>query len=186
MKAEKSADSANSSTEDSEKKKKKDKDKKEKKDKKEDGDEEMGMAGFTKFLALNQKSLEVRIPSFEKGWKSTLITAKSMERINDEDIAFDDMNIYLFSETPGEDVVIDLISSIYHSPLRVLKSDKKSIVKRQDFVLEGDSMIFDTRTQQGKFTGNVKMVIHDAANFGAGSSPESKKSEEAKTSSKKD
>jgi hypothetical protein len=47
-------------------------------------------------------------------------------------------------------------------PSQILSSETRSRVSREDFDLQGDSMIFDTRTGQGKMTGNVRMVIFDA------------------------
>jgi hypothetical protein len=54
-------------------------------------------------------------------------------------------------------------------------------VSREDFDIQGDSMIFDTRTGQGKMVGNVRMVIFDADSL----TPQKKDASESTSSSDK-
>jgi hypothetical protein len=72
------------------------------------------------------------------------------------------MDIRLYGKSHEQDVRIQLATALYHMPSQILSSETRSRVTREDFDLQGDSMIFDTRTGQGKMTGNVRMVIYDA------------------------
>jgi lipopolysaccharide assembly outer membrane protein LptD (OstA) len=42
---------------------------------------------------------------------------------------------------------------------RILSSNERTVIKRADFNIAGDSVEFDTNTHTGKLVGNVKMVI---------------------------
>lgn len=157
------------------KKEKSSKEKSKKDDEKEAGDKDsQGLGGFSKLLPLGQKSLNVKIPSFKDGKPSSLIRADSMTRVDTENMAMDNMDIYLYGEVSEKDVKIDLITAIYHMPTQVLSSEQRSKVLRNDFELEGDTLIFDTRTQQGKLTGNVQMIIFDTDTFGGASGQKAK------------
>jgi hypothetical protein len=75
------------------------------------------------------------------------------------------MDIRLYGATHEKDVRIQLATALYHMPSQILSSETRSRVSREDFDLQGDSMIFDTRTGQGKMTGRVRMVIYDSDSF---------------------
>lgn len=136
-----------------------------------------GLGAFGKVLPVGEKNLDVKIPSFKDGLPSSTLRAGSMTRVDDENMQMERMDIRLYGETHDKDVRIQLPTAVYHMPSQILSSITRSRVSRDDFDLQGDSMIFDTRTQQGKMVGNVRMVIYDADAF----APQPKKE---KTSSK--
>lgn len=107
----------------------------------------------------------VWIPSFANGTLSSLVEADVVTRVDDNRLEADNMKIKLYGADPKENVEIDLKSATYHMTHQILRSDERSKVSRMDFDLEGDSLIFDTITSQGRMTGNVRMTIHDARGF---------------------
>jgi hypothetical protein len=115
-----------------------------------------------KVLPLGQKNIDVKIPSFKDGIPSSTVRAASMTRLDDENMTMERMDIRLFGKTHQEDVRIQLPTALYHMPSQILSSETRSRITRQDFDLQGDSMVFDTRTGQGKMVGNVRMVVYDA------------------------
>jgi hypothetical protein len=121
-----------------------------------------GLGAVGKVLPVGEKNLDVKIPSFKDGIPSSTVRANSMMRIDDENMAMERMDIRLYGATHAQDVRIQLVTALYHMPSQILSSDKRSRVSREDFDIQGDSMIFDTRTGQGKMVGNVRMVIFDA------------------------
>lgn len=124
-----------------------------------------GLGPFGKVLPVGEKNLDVKIPSFKDGVPTSTIVAKTMMRLDDENMGMEGMVIRLYGESHDKDLRISLITANYHMPSQILSSDKRSRVSRNDFDLQGDSMIFDTRTRQGTMTGNVRMVISDAGSF---------------------
>ena len=85
-----------------------------------------------------------------------------MTRVDDDNMDMEKMDILLKGEADAKDLSVKLRTAIYHMPAGVLKSDKRSRVSRDDFQIEGDSLVFDTHTQQGKMVGHVQMIIFDA------------------------
>jgi len=136
-----------------------------------------GLGAFGMLLPLGQKNLDVKIPSFKDGLPSSLIRAGSMTRLDDEYMEMEKLDIRLFGEVREKDVRVQLVTGEYHMPTQLLSSEQRSRISRVDFQLEGDKMVFDTKTQQGKMTGNVQMVIFDSNSFTGGQAARDPKKE---------
>lgn len=121
-----------------------------------------GLTNFGKVLPLGQKNKEVNIPSFTDGRPTSIMNAKTMTRMDEENMFMERMDIRMFGETRDQDLHVELRTGNYHMQSQVLSSQQRSRVSRADFELEGDTMVFDTRTQQGKMTGHVEMTIFDS------------------------
>lgn len=130
-----------------------------------------GLGSFGQMLPLGRKNLNVQIPSFRNGAPSSLVKASSMTRISDKIMSMESMDIWLYGNNRDEDMRVQLPLADYDLESKVLSSDERSRISRNDFHLEGDHLIFDTVTQQGKMTGRVKMVIFNAASFGNSNTP---------------
>jgi hypothetical protein len=121
-----------------------------------------GLGAVGKVLPIGQKNIDVKIPSFKDGIPSSTVRASSMTRLHEENFSMEGMDIRLYGQSHEQVVRIRLATALYHMPSQILSSETRSRVSREDFDLQGDSMVFDTRTGQGKMTGNVRMVIFDA------------------------
>lgn len=118
------------------------------------------------------KNLKVRIPGFEAGRNTSLITAKSMTRVNPQEIFAEEMTIYLYHEQEKDNVRVDLRTGTYHMDTKLLTSQERSKVTRSDFQIEGDTMVFDTTTSQGKMAGRVHMTIYDSGSLAPKPTPQ--------------
>lgn len=107
----------------------------------------------------------VWIPSFANGARSSLVEADVVTRVDDNRLEAENMTISLYGAESKENVEIALRTATYHMAHQILRSDDRSRVSRADFDLEGDSLVFDTLTSQGRMTGNVRMTIHDTRGF---------------------
>lgn len=125
-----------------------------------------GLGSFGKLLPLGQKNRDVKIPSFRDGNPSSFIRAATMTRLDDEKMEMERLDIRMYGETEERDMRIMLPTATYHMVTEVISSEDRSRISRKDFDLQGDTLIFDTHTQQGKMTGNIHMIIHDADAFG--------------------
>jgi hypothetical protein len=96
---------------------------------------------------------------------TSTLRADTMTRVDDENMEMEGMVIKLYGKTHDDDVNIRLHTALYHMPSQILSSDRRSRISRSDFDLQGDSMIFDTRTGQLSMKHNVRMVIHDTDSF---------------------
>lgn len=127
---------------------------------------ETGMDSFLKMVPLGAESKGAVIPSFdETGRRTSLITADVIRRIGDERLYAEKLVVEMFGPVPGKDVRLDLKTAFYHMAGGILRSTERSRVSRSDFQIEGDSLVFDTATNQGRMTGNIHMVIFDTTSF---------------------
>ena len=124
-----------------------------------------GIGAMGKLIPEGMRNLNVGIPGFENGQPSSLITADALTRVDANSLFAEDMTIKIFGATPKEDVKVSLRTATYKMDEKTLSSQERSRVARSDFFIEGDSMIFDTTTSQGKMVGRVHMVIYDTATF---------------------
>lgn len=121
-----------------------------------------GMTAFMKMVPLGAESRGAVIPSFDAtGRRTSLITADVVRRIDDERLYAEKLVVRMFNTEPKNDVRIDLRTAFYQMAGGILRSTERSRVSRADFEIEGDSLIFDTAKNQGRMTGNIRMVIFD-------------------------
>lgn len=119
------------------------------------------MKAFGDMIPLGSRSRGFVLPTFEDGKPKTLITADAMTRVDESRLFAEKMIIRMYGDVTAQDVRIDLKTGTYNIDQQVLSSNERSRVSRADFQIEGDGMVFDTKTSQGKMVGNVEMVIHD-------------------------
>lgn len=138
-----------------------------------------GLKSFGSMIPLGRESKGVRIPSFDEGKPASVITADSLVRVDDNRIFAEKMTIKMFAEQAAQDVRVDLKTATYNMDHQILSSTDRSRVSRGDFELEGNGMVFDTKTSQGKMVGDVRMTIYDmrelAKNMGMAPEPADEK-----------
>lgn len=123
-----------------------------------------GMASFLQMVPLGTESKGAVIPSFDSaGRRTSLITADVIRRIDDERLYAEGLIVQMFNVNPQSNVRLDLQTAFYHMNGGILRSLQRSRVTRPDFQIEGDSIIFDTTKNQGRMTGNIRMVIFDTS-----------------------
>ena len=124
-----------------------------------------GIGAMGKLIPEGMRNLKVGIPGFQNGQPSSLITAEALTRKDANSLFAEDMIIKIFGATPKEDVKVTLRTATYKMDAKTLSSEERSRVARSDFFIEGDTMVFDTATSQGKMVGRVHMVIYDTSTF---------------------
>jgi hypothetical protein len=120
------------------------------------------LSAFGSQIPAQRPNKGVVIPSFSEGKRSSLVEADVVTRIDETRLLAEKMTIYLYGASPAENVTVTLPSATFNMDQQILRSSERSKVSRADFDLEGDALIFDTTTSQGRMSGNVRMTIHDA------------------------
>ena len=120
-----------------------------------------GLKAFGDMIPMGTRSRGAVIPAFDDGKPSTLITADAVTRVDASRLFAEKLIIRLFAAERDQDVRVDMKTGTYNMDEQLLSSTERSRVSRSDFQIEGDGMVFDTRTSQGKMVGNVEMIIHD-------------------------
>ncbi|MCB1277856.1 hypothetical protein [Prosthecobacter sp.] len=137
--------------------------------------DDSGMGAFLKMVPPGAVNKGAVIPSFDaSGRRTSLITADVVRRVDDERLYAEKLVVQMFNADPGKDLRIDLKTAFYQMAASggVLRSTERSRVSRPDFEIEGDGLIFDTAKNQGRMTGNIRMVIFDSGSLsGEGTSP---------------
>jgi len=123
------------------------------------------LSAFGRQIPAQRPNRGIWIPSFSSGARNSLIEADVVTRIDDYRLIAENMTLHLYGKEPKDHVTVALPIATYHMTQQILRSSERSKVSRADFDLEGDSLIFDTTTSQGRMTGNVRMTIHDAGSF---------------------
>lgn len=129
---------------------------------KEAGAANAGLRSVGEMIPLGSRSRGVRLPAFDNGKPSSLIVAAAMTRVDDSHLFAEKMTIEVYGETDADDLNIRVRTGTYDMDEQILSSTERSRVSRSDFQIEGDGMVFDTKTSQGKMVGNVEMIIFDA------------------------
>jgi len=122
---------------------------------------EGGMSAFGKMVPLGFVNKNVRIPSFSKGKASSIMTAETLTRIDDDRLQAGKTVMEILGETKEDNIRVDLSTAIFNMTEQILRSGERTRVSRADFQVEGDSMVFDSRTSIGQMKGRVRTIIFD-------------------------
>lgn len=104
----------------------------------------------------------LKIPHRDQSGRVTMIfEADVAKKIDDSRIEMDELKIDAFDDD-GRKVFVQVAHSIFNLETRVLSGDTRSLIRRDDFEITGDSIDFDTRSRNGTLRGNVKMIIQSS------------------------
>ncbi len=99
----------------------------------------------------------------ENGHLRGRFTAGTARRVDPNHMEFRDLSITTFNDDEQVDLQIAMADSVLDLTTHVLSSGQRTTIKRSDFEIAGDRARFDTAARHGTLTGNVKMIITDAA-----------------------
>lgn len=122
---------------------------------------ESGMSAFGKMVPMGFVNRDVTIPAFSDGKRSSLVTAETLTRIDEEHLNAEKVVVEIYADQPAENIRVELKSAVYDMPDQILRSGERSKVSRMDFEMEGDTMVFDARTSVGSMKGRVRTLIFD-------------------------
>ncbi|MEN3943149.1 hypothetical protein WJU23_17760 [Prosthecobacter sp. SYSU 5D2] len=124
-------------------------------------EEAKGMNAFGKMIPLGFVNKNVVVPSFKDGKPSSLLTADTLTRLDEELLSAVNVVVEVYAEDPAATLRVDLKSAVYNMPDQIMRSGERSRVSRADFEMEGDSMVFDTAHSIGSMKGRVRTLIFD-------------------------
>jgi lipopolysaccharide assembly outer membrane protein LptD (OstA) len=111
-------------------------------------------------LPIGHEAKGLVLPDFDaEGHLRGRFEAESAKRLDEVHVGFHTLKITTFTPENKTDLTIELSESVLNLKTRILSSNERTIIKRADFNIAGDSVEFDTNTRVGKLVGNVKMVI---------------------------
>ena len=111
-------------------------------------------------LPVGHEAKGLDLPDFDlEGHLRGRFEAVSAKRLDEYHIGFHSLKIITYTPENQTDLTIELSESVLNLNTRILSSNERTVIKRADFNIAGDSVEFDTNTHTGKLVGNVKMVI---------------------------
>ena len=137
--------------------------KKDRKDKKADKDEDPNAPKAIEVPMPNGRDAKgLKIPYRDEDGKLKMrFDIGVAKKIDDNTVEMSDLQIQTYDDEGEHEMTIDLPTSTLDLTTSVLTTYKAVTIKREDFELHGNTMIFNTRTKQGGLGGKVKMVIYD-------------------------
>jgi lipopolysaccharide assembly outer membrane protein LptD (OstA) len=111
-------------------------------------------------LPVGHEAKGLILPDFDlEGHLRGRFEAVSAKRLDEYHIGFHSLKITTYTPENQPDLTIELSESVLNLNTRILSSNERTMIKRADFNIAGDSVEFDTNTHTGRLVGNVKMVI---------------------------
>src|ERR1044071_5839238 len=116
-------------------------------------------------LATGHDAKGLVLPDFDLlGRMRGKLEAGVTKRLDEQNIEFEGVKFTTYvPETQAPDLEVITRTSTLNLKTQVLKSKERTVVKRADFEIVGDTMEFEMLTLQGTLAGNVKMVVRGKA-----------------------
>lgn len=104
----------------------------------------------------------IKIPYRNTEGKLTLrYTIGKATKVDESHMEMSDLTVETFDENGDPELTMDLPTSTMDLTTWVITAYQPVKIKRDDFELTGNTMIFNTRTKQGGLGGNVHMLIYN-------------------------
>ena len=105
----------------------------------------------------------IKIPQYdEEGKLSMTLLAGTARKIDDRKVEFGQLKV-TFTDKEGKETLVDIPHALLDTGNRMLTSDSKTVVTREDFDIEGEKAEFDTVERTGTFRGRVRASFRNAA-----------------------
>ena len=107
----------------------------------------------------------IKVPSYSpEGKLLMMLDAEQARKLDSERIEFENLKIDAYSDDDKK-IYVELPRSIFNLTTRILTSESRVLIRREDFELVGDAGEFYTKNRFAKVLGNVKMTIFSTENF---------------------
>jgi hypothetical protein len=107
----------------------------------------------------------IKVPSYSpEGKLLMMLDAEQARKLDAERIEFENLKIDAYSDDDKK-IYVELPRSIFNLTTRILTSESRVLIRREDFELVGDAGEFYTKNRFAKILGNVKMTILSTENF---------------------
>src|SRR6476620_1029603 len=119
-------------------------------------------------LPIGHEAKGLGLPDFDAdGHLRGKFEAGTAHRMDQEHVGFQHLKITTYTPQSEPDLQIDMNTSVLDLKTRILTSQERTTIRRSDFNITGDSVLFDTNSKTGRLVGNVKMVITDKSHLTA-------------------
>jgi hypothetical protein len=107
----------------------------------------------------------IKVPSYSADGKLLMmLDAQQARKLDADRIEFENLKIDAYSDDDKK-IYVELPRSVFNLTTRILTSESRVLIRREDFELVGDAGEFYTKNRYAKILGNVKMTIFSTENF---------------------
>jgi hypothetical protein len=111
------------------------------------------------------KGLRVPVRN-EEGKMEMQFDMETATRLDDQNVEMHTVTIQTYNQQTGKpDAKIDLQTSMMNLDTNIITTKEPVHISRDDFVLTADGGEFNSKTRQGKVTGNIHLVIYNRNEF---------------------
>jgi hypothetical protein len=86
-------------------------------------------------------------------------------------VRLEQLRVEKFRADGTREIDMDLPDAIYNRQTKVLSSETKAVIRRQDFEVTGNRVAYNLETGEGTLGGGVKMLIYDMGATAKGEEP---------------
>jgi len=109
-------------------------------------------------------ALKVQLPYFdERGRLQMFFNIAKAYRVDMDHLEMKNAYMQTYDEKAAPDANVFMTRCVLDLNTRIVTSDVPVTVRRSDFQIVGQKMVFNTQTRAGRMTGHVRMVIYNRA-----------------------
>ena len=122
-------------------------------------------------IPIDHNAKGVDLPFFDNGKLQMYFVIRKAFRVDLDhlDMTHAYMQTYDDKETP--DITIYMTRSLLDLNTRVITSEVPVVIRRSDFEITGQKMVFNTQTHVGRLSGHVQMIIYNRQSAAGGATP---------------
>ncbi|HEX4086592.1 MAG TPA: LPS export ABC transporter periplasmic protein LptC [Chthoniobacteraceae bacterium] len=129
----------------------------------------------------------VKLPYFdERGRLQMYFTIEHAFRVDEGHLRLTGAYMQTYDEHQSPDANVTITQGILDLNTRIITSDVPVTVRRSDFQIVGQKMVFNTQTKVGHFSGHVRMIIFNRSEMAKASPTPGASAHPAESPAKKD
>jgi hypothetical protein len=120
--------------------------------------EDLGLKNIP--LTVGHEAKGLVLPNYDlQGHLLGRFEAATAARIDENHVHFTNLKMVTYDQQQKPAFNVDMADAVLNLETRVIDSKQRTMVKRADFEIAGNTMQFNTLTHQGTMAGNVQMTI---------------------------
>lgn len=112
---------------------------------------------------IGQDMKGITVPQYDpQGHLTMRFSAETARKIDEHQVELNTLTIEFFQQD-GKDITVTVPHGVFNLETKILSSDSKTSIKREDFDVVGESATFDTAKRFGTMQGHVHTEIRNGS-----------------------
>ena len=101
----------------------------------------------------------IKVPHYNAdGRLELMLEAEKAQKTDEKTVEFDNLKLEALDDE-GRKIFVELPHANLNLDTRVLTGNETALIRREDFIVTGDRIEFNTKTRFGTLRGNIRMVL---------------------------